>query len=30
LERLKKLEADVSSELQAIETVYQSFLASAA
>lgn len=30
LERLKKLEADVSSELQAIETVYQSFLAAAA
>ncbi len=30
LERLKKLEADLSSELQAIETVYQSFLASAA
>ncbi|HAA29312.1 MAG TPA: dynamin [Cyanobacteria bacterium UBA8553] len=29
VERLKKLEADVSSELQAIETVYQSFLASA-
>jgi replication fork clamp-binding protein CrfC len=30
LERLKQLEADVSSELQAIETVYQSFLAAAA
>ncbi|HEY9596630.1 MAG TPA: dynamin family protein, partial [Cyanophyceae cyanobacterium] len=30
LERLKKLEADVSSESRAIETVYQDFLASAA
>jgi hypothetical protein len=30
LERLKKLEADVSSELRSIETVYQNFLTSAA
>jgi len=30
LERLKKLEADISSELRNIETVYQNFLTSAA
>jgi hypothetical protein len=30
LERLKKLEADVSSELRTVETVYQNLLASAA
>jgi hypothetical protein len=30
LERLKKLEADVSSELRSVETVYQNLLASAA
>jgi replication fork clamp-binding protein CrfC len=30
LERLKKLEADVSSESRSIETVYQNFIASAA
>ncbi|HEY9638757.1 MAG TPA: dynamin family protein [Coleofasciculaceae cyanobacterium] len=30
LERLKKLEADVSSELQSVETVYQHFIATTA
>jgi hypothetical protein len=30
LERLKKLEADVSTELRSIETLYQNFLASVA
>jgi hypothetical protein len=30
LERLKKLETDISSESRSIETVYQNFLASAA